>query len=309
MNGRRDGLSRRRFLTAVGGGVMAGACASAVSEAAPDAVSIGVIADAQYADQDVSGIRHYRKSLGKLEECVAQLNRHELACTLHLGDFIDTGFENFDAPLAIMQGLRAPCHYVLGNHDFSVAAGKKDHVPAKLGMKSRYYSFVKGAWRFIVLDGNDVGLLACAPGTPGYEQAQKMLKTMQQAGAANAKSWNGAVSAQQLDWLRGELKQTAGRGQKALVFCHFPVYPPNVHNLWNDIDLIAALDPAGCVAAYMNGHNHAGEYGCRKGIHYLTVHGMVDTADTTAYGVVTLHPDRLEVKGYGREPDRVLKLA
>ena len=44
----------------------------------------------------------------------------------------------------------------------------------------------------------------------------------------------------------------------------------------------------------------------KDGIHYLTVQGMVETEDTTAYAVVHVDDDRLDVDGRGRQPDQVL---
>jgi hypothetical protein len=60
------------------------------------------------------------------------------------------------------------------------------------------------------------------------------------------------------------------------------------------------------VAAYMNGHNHAGNYATHRHCHYLNFKGMVETEDRTAYAVVRCFPDRLEVVGSGIEPDRNL---
>ena len=60
------------------------------------------------------------------------------------------------------------------------------------------------------------------------------------------------------------------------------------------------------VAAYMNGHNHAGNYATRRHCHYLNFKGMVETEKKTAYAVVRFFPDRLEVVGRGIEPDRSL---
>ena len=70
-------------------------------------------------------------------------------------------------------------------------------------------------------------------------------------------------------------------------------------------DLIDAHD---CVAAYLNGHNHAGNYAIRNGVHYLTLHGMVETPDTTASAVINVQEDSLIVHGTGREPTRTLTL-
>ena len=62
------------------------------------------------------------------------------------------------------------------------------------------------------------------------------------------------------------------------------------------------------VAAWLNGHHHAGALGERHGIPFVTLRGMVETADATAYAVATLHADRLLLEGRGREPSRELEL-
>ena len=62
------------------------------------------------------------------------------------------------------------------------------------------------------------------------------------------------------------------------------------------------------VIAYLNGHNHDGNYGLTDGTHFLNFKGMVDTRDTSAFAIVAVYPDRLEVTGYGREESRVLPL-
>jgi hypothetical protein len=46
----------------------------------------------------------------------------------------------------------------------------------------------------------------------------------------------------------------------------------------------------------------------KNGIHYLTVHGMVETEDSTSYAVVHVDGERLEIDGRGRQPDQVLEL-
>ena len=92
-----------------------------------------------------------------------------------------------------------------------------------------------------------------------------------------------------------------------MLFCHFPVYPKNGHNLWNAATLTDLLARYPCVAAYVNGHNHAGNYGQSDGIHYLTLKGMVDT-EQSSYSVIEVYADRLVVKGFGRETERELPL-
>ena len=93
-----------------------------------------------------------------------------------------------------------------------------------------------------------------------------------------------------------------------MLYCHFPVYPEgNRHNLWNSSEIIEILEAHSCVRAYINGHNHAGNYGIKAGIHYLTMKGMVDTEETS-YGIIIVKDDRLEINGFGREENRILEI-
>jgi hypothetical protein len=71
--------------------------------------------------------------------------------------------------------------------------------------------------------------------------------------------------------------------------------------------VIALLEEFSCVKAYINGHNHKGKYGMKKGIHYLTCKGMVDT-DESAYSIFRLQNDKIDVIGFGRESDRLLEI-
>lgn len=310
MDHSRYSMTRRRFVGAVLGGVagtsLSRGVAAQESAASKPEFTFGLVTDAQYWDGDAAGSRYYRNSLKKLRVCVDDLNSKDLTCVLHLGDFIDRNFASFDAPLAIYDELEAPRYFALGNHDFSVADARKPEVPGKLGMKRGYYDFTHGNWRFIVLDGNDVGMIASVEGTDAYKQADAVYQALKEQDLPNAQTWNGAVGTAQLEWLKKTLTDATEAGQKALVFCHFPVYPANAHNLWNDQEVVRVVESFECVAAYINGHNHAGNYGVKDGIHYLTLQGMVETPDTSAYAVIEVHPDHLSVVGEGREPDRTL---
>ena len=58
-------------------------------------------------------------------------------------------------------------------------------------------------------------------------------------------------------WLRRELKDAAEKGQRVLLFNHFPVLPAGaVHNLWNDQELI---DPLSGEHFVRETHQFAGE--------------------------------------------------
>ena len=67
--------------------------------------------------------------------------------------------------------------------------------------------------------------------------------------------------------------------------------------MWDDQRVVDLLSGFNNLVAYMNGHNHAGNYGSTGGKHFLNLKGMVETPAQTAYAVVEVYPDRLEVKG------------
>ena len=262
----------------------------------------GAVADCQYCSK-TSLIRKYNLSPQKLTECVEHYNKLNLAFVVHLGDFIDRDFESFAKVRPIYNRLNAPHYHVLGNHDFSVADDKKALVPAQLGLKKRYYDFSHKGWRFIVLDGNDVSLYAYPKDDPRTKAATAFHRRLK----AGTPTWNGGVSDKQLAWVESILKSATQKKERVILFCHFPVHPENIHNLWNHGAMTGLLAKYSCVAAYINGHNHAGNYGKKGGIHYLTMKGMVDTLKNS-YGVVEVYEDRLALKGFGRQEDREMKL-
>ena len=262
----------------------------------------GVIADCQYCAEE-GGHRRYRLSAKKLRDTVVDFNQRELDFVLHLGDFIDRDWESFDVVCPIFDALQAEGIHVLGNHDYSVADERKPEVPARLGMPARFHSFRRAGFRFLVLDGNDISLHASGEGSIERRRAEVYHKTL----APNAPTWNGAIGLEQLTWVDRELAEADTVGERAFLLCHFPIHPPDVHNLWNDEQVLRLIDRHPSVVAWLNGHNHAGNYAERDGVHFLTFHGMVDT-ETTAYAVATLFEDRLLIEGLGRQPNHELSL-
>lgn len=269
-----------------------------------DHFSFAMIADCQYMDSDTKGKRYYRESKTKLEKCVADLNTHpELRFTIHLGDFIDTGWKCFDELLPVYDKLKMKSFQVLGNHDFAVSDKKKLKVPKKMGLKDRYYQFKQKNCRFIVLDGNDLSYIAWPKDHARYKETVKTFKENKWKGA----SWNGAVGAKQMRWLERQLVDAEKSKQNVVIFCHFPVVDNLAHDLWNAKEMLTLLKKHKCVKAYINGHNHTGDYHKVDGIHFLTVPGMIMTKTRTSYAIVKVTDDALIIDGIDRCPDYEFK--
>lgn len=266
-------------------------------------IEFGLVPDAQYCDCDISGTRYYRNSLDKLQEATQTFNEENVDFTVQTGDLIDRNTSSFDDILPIYNMIEGPKYHVLGNHDFPLTT---DYITDILDMPNQYYDFKQKNFRFIVLDTNDLSLYANPKDSEKYQQSQEMYNAIKAEGASNAQTWNGGVGDEQLEWLRSVLKKSAKTNEQVIVIGHMPLYPENNHNVWNDKDVIKELEAAGNVVAYFNGHNHAGNYGFKNGIHYVNLKGMVETADTNSYSIVRVFKDHIELDGFGREPDREL---
>ena len=264
--------------------------------------SFGVIADCQYSQNEDYQNRRYSLSGQKLTEAVSHFNEMNIEFVIQLGDLIDKDYVSYDTILPILKNLDIPYYHVLGNHDFSISDTLKDKLMEKLSLRSRYYDFAVQDYRFIILDGNDISFHAHPKETEAYKDAVFFFRKND----IDSPEWNGAIGKKQLTWLRSLLDKANKTNEKVILMCHFPVYPEDQHNLWNAREVLELLESYACVKAYLNGHNHQGNYGFRKGIHYLSFKGMVET-EKTAYSKIQVYADSLKVIGFGREENRVLK--
>lgn len=280
---------------------------SGVSCRAPEAVTFGVVADCQFAAVPASGSRFYDRSWLKLREALDGFNARGVRFVVHLGDLIDRDAASYDLILPVVAHSRASVRFVLGNHDYDIAPARKNGLLERLGIAPGYYAFTEGDWRFVVLNGDELGVNF--PKDEGLaRESAAMFAALEAAGRPNATKWNGGIGRAQLAFLERELAAADRKGLRAVVLCHFPVQPPAGHNLWNDEEVVALLERHPSVKAYFSGHNHDGGLAVKKGIAYLTFAGMVETAATSAAAVVTLTRDRMTVEGTGREPDRTVLL-
>lgn len=278
--------------------------------------SFGVLTDPQYAAIASNGqTRFYANSLWKLEECINHYNKEELEFVITLGDIIDRHYTSFNDILPIYDRLKHPNFFVLGNHDYDVAGDYIRSISRTVGLTKNYYDFNGGGYRFIVIDGNEISLFAPPkghkylniPDDPRLEIAQKRFDALKAKGADNAQIWNGSLSDEQFQWLENTIQAAEKANERVVVFGHYPIFPANMHNMWDSDRLLDLLTAHKNVIGYFCGHNHQGNYGEKGGKYFVNLKGMVETPDTTAYSIFTVHDDRLEIKGFGREENRTLK--
>jgi len=299
-------LNRRRFLATTSAALVVPAVHSFAKERASE-LYVGLAADAQYAEAEPKGKRHYREGDNRLADAVAEFNRENVDCCFHLGDLIDRDFASFDNCVNAIKELKKPCYQVLGNHDFDVAEELKLQVPERIALADRYYSRRMDKFRFVMLDGTDVSTFAYPKSDPRFKASSQTLEELRKLDTLSAQTWNGGIGAKQLEWLHSELAAATEADERVILMCHYPILPAANHNLWNDRELLQVIDKHPCVMAWFNGHNHAGDYVERNGVHYVTLHGMVEHETTNSFGFATMTEQGISIKGSGRLPSRELK--
>lgn len=297
-------LTRRTFIASTGALTMG--IPNLLKAAPPPLASIGLIADAQYADVEAEKTRFYRQSVGKLGAAVEHLNRQELACCLHLGDLIDRQWRSFDEILKPLATSRHRFHHLFGNHDFDVLDGFKPRVPERLGLAKRYYHVDLPGFRLLILDSTEVSTYATVAGTPEHAAAAAALEKAKAAKLPQAQPWNSGLSSAQLEWFDRSCAEAAAKQLKVIAFSHHPVFPVHALNLWNSEAVLALVARHRHLVAWFNGHNHEGNFGIHDDVPFVNLQGMVETADTSAFATAELHPDRLILTGQGREISREL---
>ena len=270
-------------------------------------LKIGLIADCQYCNCDFNAKwnNDYRKGFPRLQIAVDSFNSNLVNYAFHLGDFIDRNFDSYQKISPVFEQLKMPHYHVLGNHDYKVNDSLKSKILPTLNLQNPYYAVTKNEWVFIVLDGTDISTYK-SNDSLYLSQSEQIRLAYLNDGRTQAMPWNGAIGIDQIAWLDSQLQQADENNLKVVILCHFPVFPKNDANLWNDIEIIALLEKHESVKAYINGHHHPGNYALHNNIHYLTLQGMVLTNSENAFAIITIMDNKIIVKGFGREPDRIL---
>ena len=268
-------------------------------------LSFGVFTDSHYCQCEPKGDRHYKNSISKLESCIKKFNDSELDFVIQLGDIIDREFDSFEQVFRVLEKSNARIYHVLGNADYNIDESYKHQLLDKLSLNNSYYTFTVYKWTFIILNGNDLSYHATSPQQETkYKEVNELFLQICSEDLPQAKDWNGGIGKKQFEWFRNNLETAKNRNKNVIIFCHFPVLPLTRHCLWNSDKVVKLIETYSCVKAYINGHNHKGNYIFNNGIHYLTVKAMVTTPYENAFAAINIYDDYIEIDGFGREVDR-----
>lgn len=292
-------LSRQKFLKAGCSAalLLATGVSSACKKTNRTALRVGLVSDTHYADRSPAGIRYYRESMTKFQECVTRMNEEQVDLMVHVGDFKDEDPEPTEArTLSFVRDLesayaqfKGPRYHVLGNHDIDSISKKQflDQVEnTGIDSSASYYSFDKQGYHFIVLDA-----------------------TFRQDGVSYDKGnfvWTDTFIPQdQLDWLKKDLNATE---KPTIVFVHQLLDSEQTveHIVKNAAAVRLILEESNKVLAVFQGHQHDGGYHEINGIHYYTLKAVVDNSgpENNSYAILEIQANGdLMVKGYRRESD------
>ncbi|WDQ15172.1 metallophosphoesterase [Rhodopirellula sp. P2] len=250
------------------------------------AVRVGLVTDMHYADKSPAGSRHYRETIDKLETARKQFVSDQPDFLVELGDLIDAA-DSVDVEQRYLQTINtkfaAICkdrHYVLGNH--CVDTLTKEEFLAGVKQERSYYSFDRKGIHFIVLD-------SCfrSDGKP--------------YGRRNSHWTDANVPAEELDWLRGDLKSN---NKPTIVFAHQRLDVSNHHGVKNNPQVRQVLEDSGDVLAVFQGHSHQNDLKDIGGIHYCTLAAMVEGSgpESNGYSVMDVQPNgTIAIKGFVRQ--------
>jgi predicted phosphodiesterase len=263
--------------------------------------SFGIIADIQYADIDPAGSRFYRNSPGKLKEAVSTLKADSVHFLINLGDMIDKDYISFKPVMDIINSSGIKIYNVAGNHDYSIDPRNKKSI----SVKTEHYSFIYQKFRFILLDGNEISTYK-SENKKTIKHAEDLIAQINASGDINGMDWNGGIGSNQISWLNLQLEEAMLNNEKVFLICHFPVFPENMHNLLNYKEVLPVIGKYKNIIAWLNGHNHAGNYGNFNMIHCVTFRGMVETEKSNSYALVEVFTNKIIINGYGREKSQTL---
>lgn len=284
---RKTQIGRRAFLRN-GTLVISASCLSTrlIGHEISQPLRAALVTDLHHADKKPAGSRHYRETLGKLEEAGEKFEQDKPTFLVELGDLIDAA-DSVDVELGYLKTVNekfsAICqdrHYVLGNH--CVDTLKKREFLDCVQQKASYYSFDRGGIHFVILD-------SCfrSDGQP--------------YGRKNSK-WNDAnIPAQELEWLKSDL---AAGDKPTIVFAHQRLDVSTAHGVKNNADVRKILEASGRVLAVFQGHSHKNEWKEIGGIHYCTLVAMIEGSgpENNGYSLLDISPDgTLHLTGFRKQ--------
>jgi predicted phosphodiesterase len=253
---------------------------------------VALLTDMHYADKPPAGTRHYRETVDKLAEAAGQYKKDKVDFLVELGDLIDAA-DKVEVELAYLKTINEKLssisphrHYVLGNHCVDMLT--KQEFLTTVGQERSYYSFDQAGYHFIVLD-------AC------------YLANGVSYGRKNSTWTDTNIPEEELAWLGQDLAAT---DKPTVVFAHQRLDVSTNHGVKNNAKVRQILEASGRVFVVFQGHSHGNEVRQIGGIHYCTLHAMVEGSGIQNNGYATLEffgGSSLRLRGFRMQHSHLLR--
>ena len=281
----------------------------------------------------------------------ANTDTAKIAFAINLGDVIDGYNKRHDGQtksafarvFAEFARLDADTHSLVGNHELMNLPLERLLATQPYRRGARYSFAPAPGWRVVVLNTYECSVIladnpdyaAPLPADPEYALCRDALvahnpnlrggEATWNAGIVWGKGlkghalryfpYNGMVGPAQLAWLRGELAEAAGAGERVVVTAHCPVYVPaaKAADVAIDADEVLRVVDEFCdtVALFLSGHTHAGGFAVDEcGIPHLSLESPLETPPSVedCAALLTVREACIEVEGRGPVESRVLPL-
>lgn len=283
-------LSRRAFLKAGAGAALVLPFAGFRPAESGRSLRLGLIADLHWGLEP--------SAPGRLEAFLAEAEARGVDGVVQLGDF-NYGDAEAQACVDLWEQFRGERVHVLGNHDLDRVT--KAAVMERWGMASRYHSFDRRGFHFVVLDRNN---LRTGDRFEAYGKGNYFVEPKRRAWA----------DPEQLEWLKSDLAATElptvvfvhqGLGVQTGGDYHEPARL-QIEKVLGDANRAAGRSQ---VVACFCGHHHADRYNRRDGIHYVWInsasylwvgskYGRMAVYSEPLFAFASFHPDgRIVIQG------------
>ena len=206
-------------------------------EAVGGTIKIGLISDVHH------GLVH--DATDRMKVFIDRMLKVKPDFIMQMGDFCWPRKESKEF-MAEWDRFKGEKYHILGNHDMDLGFSREDCLKF-WDMPAKYYSFEKGGFLFVVLDGNDKKKVGKASGYPSY------------------------MGSEQRAWFKGVLK---GANKPVICFSHQAASPSggmqnaeqmrgivNAHNKKSDHKVVA----------WLNGHHHVDRHDIEDDVLYLQI--------------------------------------
>jgi len=191
-----------------------------------------------------------------------------------------------------------------------------------------YFSFKPHPmWKIIMLNPYEVSVMQHED-SEGYKEAANLLNqhnpndVLGKQGSVNYFEglegdklryvpFNGGIGSEQMKWFKTEVLASKEKNEKVIILSHLPLHHGSCSHrnvAFNSPDILSFIqtEGKGVVSLVLAGHAHRGGYHeCEhSGIHHLTVQSPLSNGES--HGVVSVFHDRVELKGHGALPSRIL---